>query len=145
MHIPADRWAGFGPATIIRADARNLPLADSTVDLIVTSPPYFALRSYQDGGEHYDGESMSDRRWTRSLADDTTWLLVGACRHCGRPWRHGDCRPYGEACCWTCATTSDAHPVLDVDGPKTTNERSTSHGRQRRGRDSDARRTIRPV
>jgi site-specific DNA-methyltransferase (cytosine-N4-specific) len=26
------------------------------VDLIVTSPPYFGQRSYQDAGEHYDGQ-----------------------------------------------------------------------------------------
>ncbi len=32
-------------ATVIRADARALPLADASVDLIVTSPPYWALRS----------------------------------------------------------------------------------------------------
>ena len=43
-------------ATSLRADARALPLADETVDLIVTSPPYWALRSYQDGGEHYSGQ-----------------------------------------------------------------------------------------
>jgi len=30
------------------------------VDLIVTSPPYFALRSYQDGDEHYDGQIGSE-------------------------------------------------------------------------------------
>ena len=41
---------------LIRANARNLPIADSSVDLIVTSPPYFGLRSYQDGGEHYAGQ-----------------------------------------------------------------------------------------
>jgi DNA modification methylase len=41
---------------VIRADSRHLPLAGDTVDLVVTSPPYFALRSYQDGGEHYDGQ-----------------------------------------------------------------------------------------
>ena len=46
----------LGTATIIRGDARSLPLADNSVDLVVTSPPYFALRSYQDGGEHYDGQ-----------------------------------------------------------------------------------------
>ena len=46
----------LGTATIIRGDARNLPLADNTVDLVVTSPPYFALRSYTDGGEHYAGQ-----------------------------------------------------------------------------------------
>jgi DNA modification methylase len=48
------------PATILRGDARRLPLADESVDLIVTSPPYFALRSYQDGGEHYDGQIGSE-------------------------------------------------------------------------------------
>ena len=41
---------------LIRANARNLPIADSSVDLIVTSPPYFGLRSYQDGGKHYEGQ-----------------------------------------------------------------------------------------
>lgn len=45
---------------IIRADARDLPLADGSVDLVITSPPYFALRSYQDGGEHYDGQIGSE-------------------------------------------------------------------------------------
>lgn len=41
---------------IIQADALALPLADDSVDLVVTSPPYFGLRSYQDGGKHYDGQ-----------------------------------------------------------------------------------------
>jgi DNA modification methylase len=46
----------LGTAQVIRADSRHLPLADNSVDLVVTSPPYFALRSYQDGGEHYAGQ-----------------------------------------------------------------------------------------
>lgn len=46
----------LGTASVIRSDARALPLADDTVDLVVTSPPYFALRSYQDSGEHYAGQ-----------------------------------------------------------------------------------------
>ena len=41
---------------IIHGNALALPLADASVDLIVTSPPYFGLRSYTDGGEHYDGQ-----------------------------------------------------------------------------------------
>lgn len=45
-----------GSAEVIRADALALPLDDQSVDLVVTSPPYFGLRSYQDGGEHYDGQ-----------------------------------------------------------------------------------------
>jgi DNA modification methylase len=35
-------------AALIRGDALTIPLADQSVDLIVTSPPYFALRSYTD-------------------------------------------------------------------------------------------------
>jgi DNA modification methylase len=49
-----------GSARIVRGNALALPLDDSTVDLIVTSPPYFGLRSYQDGGEHYDGQLGSE-------------------------------------------------------------------------------------
>jgi DNA modification methylase len=47
-------------ADIIRGDALALPLADASVDLVVTSPPYFGLRSYQDGGEHYPGQLGSE-------------------------------------------------------------------------------------
>ena len=46
----------MGTASVLRANSRTLPLADNTVDLVVTSPPYFALRSYQDGGVHYAGQ-----------------------------------------------------------------------------------------
>lgn len=46
----------IGTASVVRGNARNLPLADDTVDLVVTSPPYFALRSYTDAGEHYSGQ-----------------------------------------------------------------------------------------
>lgn len=42
--------------TIMRGNALRLDLPDNFVDLVVTSPPYFGLRSYQDGGEHYDGQ-----------------------------------------------------------------------------------------
>jgi DNA modification methylase len=43
-------------AIITRGDAAHLHLPDETVDLVVTSPPYFGLRSYTDGGEHYEGQ-----------------------------------------------------------------------------------------
>ena len=46
--------------TILRANALALPIADESVDLVVTSPPYFGLRSYQDGGEHYEGQIGSE-------------------------------------------------------------------------------------
>jgi hypothetical protein len=34
----------------LQADALHLPIADHTVDLIISSPPYFGLRSYAAGG-----------------------------------------------------------------------------------------------
>lgn len=45
---------------VIRGDARKIPLADESVDLVVTSPPYWALRSYRDNGGHYDGQVGSE-------------------------------------------------------------------------------------
>jgi DNA modification methylase len=45
---------------VVQGDARELPLPDASVDLIVTSPPYFGLRSYTDGGEHYAGQIGSE-------------------------------------------------------------------------------------
>jgi hypothetical protein len=50
-HQPARRVDVPVTAAVLRADACCLPL-----DLVVTSPPYFGLRSYQDGGEHYAGQ-----------------------------------------------------------------------------------------
>ncbi len=47
-------------AALVRANALALPLRAESVDLIVTSPPYFALRSYRDGGEHFDGQLGSE-------------------------------------------------------------------------------------
>jgi DNA modification methylase len=34
-----DAVSNLGTATVIRANSRNLPLADNSVDLVVTSPP----------------------------------------------------------------------------------------------------------
>lgn len=77
---------------IIQADARALPLADDSVDLIVTSPPYFALRSYTDGGQHYDGQIGAEatpqeyienlitctREWMRVLKPTgSIWVNLG--------------------------------------------------------------------
>lgn len=62
---------------IIHGDARSLPLEDDSVDLIVTSPPYFGLRSYTDGGEHYDGQIG---------AEATPAAYVDALLECTREW-----------------------------------------------------------
>jgi DNA modification methylase len=66
-----------GHALVLRSDARSLPLPDASVDLIVTSPPYFALRSYTDGGEHYAGQIGSE-------ATPAEWL--DALWACTREW-----------------------------------------------------------
>ena len=90
-------WRNPGGAALVRGDACAIPLGDNTVDLIVTSPPYFALRSYQDGGEHYAGQIGSEatpaefvdaliaataemvrvlKPSARSVYRTTTWLKV---------------------------------------------------------------------
>ena len=68
-----------GTAHVIRANSRNLPLADNSVDLVVTSPPYFALRSYQDGGKHYEGQ-VGDEPTPAEFVDS----LIEVTRECVR-------------------------------------------------------------
>lgn len=78
--------------TVLRADAAHLPVATNSVDLIVTSPPYFGLRSYKDAGEHYDGQIGSEAtpaewldamlrcsaEWTRVLKPTASlWVNLG--------------------------------------------------------------------
>lgn len=46
----------FVEPSIVQGDARQLSLPDDSVDLVVTSPPYFGLRSYQDGHNPYRGQ-----------------------------------------------------------------------------------------
>lgn len=69
--------------TLIRGDAIALPLADNTVDLIVTSPPYFALRSYTDGGEHYDGQIGSEP--TPQAFLEALWAVTEECKRVLKP------------------------------------------------------------
>jgi DNA modification methylase len=39
------------PYLLIQANSRHIPLADGSVDLVVTSPPYWALRRYLDASD----------------------------------------------------------------------------------------------
>lgn len=79
-------------AIIVRGDARHLPLPDASVDLVVTSPPYFALRAYTDGGEAYGGQIGAEdtpgaylealweatREWARVLKPEgSIFVLLG--------------------------------------------------------------------
>ena len=62
---------------IIRGDAAQIPLSDDSVDLIVSSPPYWSLRAYQDNGETYDGQIG---------AEATPGEFVDALIDCTREW-----------------------------------------------------------
>lgn len=59
-----------GKHLVLRGDARRIPLADGAVDEIICSPPYFAQRSYRDGGAHFDGQIGSEphpRQWLEAM------------------------------------------------------------------------------
>lgn len=70
-------------ALILRGDARNLPLPDASIDLIVTSPPYYALRAYTDGGEHYDGQIGSEPTPAEYL--ENLWAVAAECARVLKP------------------------------------------------------------
>ncbi len=76
------QWRRTLPAVplVIRGNAEQLPLPDSSVDLIVTSPPYFGLRSYTDGGQHYAGQVGDEQTPTeyldRLIACTREWLRL---------------------------------------------------------------------
>jgi DNA modification methylase len=67
-------------AAVLRADARNLPLPDGSVDLVCTSPPFYALRDYRDGGASLAGQIGAERTpqaYVDALLDATReWVRV---------------------------------------------------------------------
>jgi DNA modification methylase len=97
---------------VLNVDSRDLPLADDSVDLIVTSPPYWGLRSYRDDGEHYDGQvgsedspqqfvdelvGMIDTEWRRVLKPvGSLWLNLGD-KYANAGTRQGNTGIGGEA------------------------------------------------
>lgn len=66
-----------GQVVVLRADARHLPLPDASADLIVTSPPYWGLRAWTDGGTRYRGQIG---------AEDTPQQWLDALMACTREW-----------------------------------------------------------
>jgi hypothetical protein len=47
---------------LIRADARQIPLRDGCVQCVVTSPPYFGLRSYLPNAVRLRDDLTDDER-----------------------------------------------------------------------------------
>lgn len=70
-------------SAIVRGDALRLPLRDESVDLVVTSPPYWSLRSYQDGGEHYAGQVGSEPTPLEFV--EALWAVTRECKRVLRP------------------------------------------------------------
>jgi DNA modification methylase len=64
-------------AIVLRGDAAHLPLPDASVDLIVTSPPYFGQRDYRDGGESLAGQIGSE---------ETPAEYIAVLLRCTREW-----------------------------------------------------------
>lgn len=59
-----------GVAIVTLGDARALQLPDSSVDLVVTSPPYWGQRDYQDGGQsvaHQIGAEATPQEYLENL------------------------------------------------------------------------------
>src|SRR5690606_21681073 len=77
-----------GSAIVIRGDASALPLPDARVDLVVTSPPYYALRAYQDGGQTCGGQIGSGPTPAEYLAAllDCTREWVRVLKPAGSMW-----------------------------------------------------------
>lgn len=76
-----------GLVSLVRADARQLPIADGVVHCCVTSPPYFGLRDYGAAGQigleatpaaYIDTLVAVFREVWRVLRDDgTCWVNLG--------------------------------------------------------------------
>ena len=62
---------------LLRGDARELPLPDESVDLIVTSPPFWNQRDYRDGSESLAGQIGTEM---------TPQEYVAALLECTREW-----------------------------------------------------------
>lgn len=71
--------------TLIQGDALELTqhIEPESVDLIITSPPYFALRSYKDGDEHYAGQIGDEP--TPQLFLEALWAVTAQCQQVLKP------------------------------------------------------------
>ncbi|QZN86913.1 site-specific DNA-methyltransferase [Cellulomonas sp. C5510] len=73
---------------VVKADARSLPLPEASVDLIVTSPPYWGQRSYEDGGTPVAGQIGQEATVGGYVAAlvETTREMLRVLRPAGSLW-----------------------------------------------------------
>jgi DNA modification methylase len=68
--VPRAAFSGL----VVQAEAGHLPLPDDSVDLICTSPPYYGLRDYRDGGISLAGQigaEATPQAYVKALVDCT--------------------------------------------------------------------------
>ena len=66
-----------------QADARRLPFPEESVDLIITSPPYHALRGYRDAGEQYEDQIGAEDSLLAFC--ESLWEVTSECWRVLRP------------------------------------------------------------
>lgn len=71
-------------AEVIKGDALDLPLENASVDLVVTSPPYFGLRTYND-----DGSAVAGQIGVESTPAEYVDALIAATREMVRVLKRG--------------------------------------------------------
>lgn len=62
-----------GRALVVGADAARLPFPDGWFDCVVTSPPYWGVREYEDDGEPIPGQLGSEPDWHAYLDTLVAW------------------------------------------------------------------------
>lgn len=77
--MPKDGVAVINAQTlVVRADARSLPLPDSCVDLVVTSPPYYRKRDYENTAQIGQEQTPGAYIAQLSIALTEMWRVLRA-------------------------------------------------------------------
>ncbi len=94
-----------GTVRLFNTDARAIPLPDESVDCVVTSPPYWGLRSYAGLGDHQLGLETTPELFVEHLVEifrevwrvlkptGTCWINLGDSYYGGQPHKAGETNP----------------------------------------------------
>ena len=82
----------LSPMSIVKADARRIPLADESVQCVVTSPPYWGLRKYSGEQELvWGGEAGNQKEKVKGqreeCGNDERGTMNDECGHEWAPYR----------------------------------------------------------